>query len=364
MAKFLKLKKFFQKVFKKTFQSFFIFFYGRISRKHNNKELNFEQEEINLVGSNKKILANNYLYIINDGRVYTDLNEHVAIIKDNYLLPNISYQQVYGELKNVEFNKTLETGTPRILKKFNGNVLTLVQGASGNNYFHFLFDVITKLKLCEQNFNLNEIDFFYLPGTTSWQKKILSIFNIFEDRMINSQKYRHIKAENLLALEHPWYKEGFVQKEINKIPEWIIFYLREKFLSYKQKFESNDKIFIDRSDSLFNHCKLINNNEVMEFLKDKGFSSYRVSDLDFFEQIYLFNNAKIIIGPHGAAFTNLIFSNPGLKLIEILPEDHLSIKCEKFSKILNFNLKKIKVPRIKNNINGDMFLKIDKIINF
>ena len=123
--------------------------------------------------------------------------------------------------------------------------------------------------MCEQNFNLNKIDFFYLPGTTSWQKKILSTFNIFEDRMINSQKYRHIKAENLLALEHPWYKEGFVQKEINKIPEWIIFYLREKFLSYKQKFESNDKIFIDRSDSLFNHCKLINNNEVMEFLKDK-----------------------------------------------------------------------------------------------
>ena len=127
------------------------------------------------------------MYVINNGRVYTDLNEHVAIIKDNYLLPNISYQQVYGELKNVEFNKTLETGTPRILKKFNGNVLSLVQGASGNNYFHFLFDVITKLKLCEQNFNLNKIDFFYLPGTTSWQKKILSIFNIFEDRMINSQ---------------------------------------------------------------------------------------------------------------------------------------------------------------------------------
>ena len=63
------------------------------------------------------------MYIVNDGRVYTDLNEHVAIIKDNYLLPNISYQQVYGELKNVEFNKTLETGTPRILKKYNGNVL-------------------------------------------------------------------------------------------------------------------------------------------------------------------------------------------------------------------------------------------------
>ena len=33
-------------------------------------------------------------------------------------------------------------------------------------------------------------------------------------------------------------------------------------------------------------------------------------------------NAKIIIGPHGAAFSNIIFSNPGLHLFELIFQMH------------------------------------------
>lgn len=348
----MRIKKIFQNIFKKTFQLLFILLYGKIIKDKNQQKINYKIEKIN---------TNNSLYEIKNGRVYTDLVEHVAVIKDNFLLPNISYQQVHGDFKSIDFNKTLITGTPRFLKKFKGNILSLVQGASGNNYFHFLFDVVTKIKLCEQNLNLDQIDFFYLPGMSNWQKKILSVFKIYEDRMINSVQYRHIQADTLFALEQPWYKKGFVQTEINEIPDWIIYSLREKFLSYEKKFKSNDKIFIDRSDSLYNHCKLINNKEIIRFLSDNGFSSYRVSELDFFEQIYLFHNAKIVIGPHGAAFTNLIFSDPELKIIEIIPENHSSLKCKKFSEILDFNYKRIELPKKDNHKDGDMFLEIDEI---
>ncbi len=360
----MKIKKIFQNIFKKTFQFLFVFLYGRIIKNQSLQEINYEQEKIIISNFKEKINTNNYLYKVKNGRVYTDLVEHVAIIQDNFILPNISYQQVHGEFKDINFNKTLTTGTPRFLKKFKGSILSLVQGASGNNYFHFLFDIATKLKLCEQNLNLNKIDFFYLPGISKWQKKILSVFKINEDRMINSLQHRHIQADTLFALEQPWYKKGFVQNEINEIPDWIIYSLREKFLPYEQKFKSNDKIFIDRSDSLYNHCKLINNKEIIKFLSDNDFSIYRVSELDFFEQIYLFHNAKIIIGPHGAAFTNLIFSNPGLKIIEIIPENHSSKKCKKFSKILNFDYNRIELPKIDNNQDGDMFLEINELKKF
>ena len=74
----------------------------------------------------------------------TDLTEHVAIIKDNKIIPEISYQQVKGELMDITYNKVLHSGTNRIIKDFDGTVLSLVQGASGNNYFHFLFDIILK----------------------------------------------------------------------------------------------------------------------------------------------------------------------------------------------------------------------------
>jgi len=108
-------------------------------------------------------------------------------------------------------------------------------------------------------------------------------------------------------VDHPWYHKGIFQDELKNIPSWIVFWLRDKFLSMALKFENSKKIFIDRSDSKYKHCQLQSNNEIINFLKKKGFKSYRLSELDFFEQIYLFKNAEFIIGPHGAFVTNLIF---------------------------------------------------------
>ena len=42
---------------------------------------------------------------------------------------------------------------------------------------------------------------------------------------------------------------------------------------------------------------------------------------------------KVIIGPHGAAF-NIIFSKQGLKLVELIPSDHLSKNVKKFQTYL------------------------------
>ena len=352
----MKIKKLFQYIFKKFFQFIFKLYYGKLKLIEINNE-NVNKQHINFISCNTNTyFIDKNFYKISNGRIYTDLVEHVAIIKDNKVLPNISYQQVNGEHKNAEFNTVFKVGTPRIIKNLNGNVLSLVQGASGNNYFHFLFDVVTKIILCDKIIKLKYIDNYYLPGCSDWQKKILSTFDIYEDRMIDSRMVRHVKADEVLAIEHPWYNSGFVQEQIKNLPEWIIHLLREKFLNYAKKFEANDKIFIDRSDSHYSHCKLENNEEIINYLSEKGFQSYQVSKLDFFEQIYLFNNAKIIIGPHGAAFTNIIFSKVGLKIIELVPHNHKTVKCEKISNILGFNYKKIKLKNIDNfsKEKGDM----------
>ena len=355
----MKIKKLFQHVFKKFFQFIFKLYYGNLKL----TELNSIELETNLIkfikiGKNTFPVDKEF-YKIKNARIYTDLVEHVAIIKDNKIIPEISYQQIKGVHKSIEFNKVYKDGTPRFIKKIRGNVLSLVQGASGNNYFHFLFDVVTKLNLCNEVNSLKQINYFYLPGSFHWQKKILSTFNIFEDRIIDSRESRHIMADEIFALEHPWYQKGYVQDQIKYLPEWIIFSLRDKFLRFAKKFNTLDKIFIDRSDSIYNHCKIINNNEVIEFLSNNGFQSFQVSKLDFFEQIYLFNNAKIIIGPHGAAFSNIIFSEPGLKIIEYMPHNHLSVKCQKISNILNFNYKKIKLLNINNFPSKEGDMKID-----
>ena len=37
------------------------------------------------------------------------------------------------------------------------------------------------------------------------------------------------------------------------------------------------------------------------------------------DQVNIFRSADFILGPHGAAFTNLAFSKPGAKFIEFFP---------------------------------------------
>ena len=358
----MKIKKFFQYLFKKSFQLIFLGIYGNIKSSYKDLETQIKKHNIKRVKIGNQIFkVNKNIYEIKNGRIYTDLVENVAIIKNNYLLPNVSYQQINGVLKKEKYNKVLIDGTNRLKKKVKGNILSLVQGASGNNYFHFLFDIVPKIFLIQEANLLKNIDFFYLPNDLSWQHKILSTFGITRKKIINSNKFRHIEADKIYAVEHPWYTKGKVQEEINNIPSWIIFFLRKKFLKNYKKKNSVKKIFIDRSDSIFNHCKLVNNEEIKHFLFENNFKSYQVSKLDFFEQINLFHNAKVIIGPHGAAFTNIIFSKPGLRLIELIPKNHGSLKCKKISKLLKFNYKRIELKRLINqneNIKGDMKISI------
>ena len=144
--------------------------------------------------------------------------------------------------------------------------------------------------------------------------------------------------------------------------------MRNKFINLSKKIECSKKIFIDRSDSKFNHCKLINNDEIKNFLIKNGFQSFQISKLDFFEQVYLFKNAEIIISPHGAALSNIIFSNSNLRLIELIPKLHPSRKCERISKILGFNYLRVELENkiSKSDQIGDMEISknsLEKILD-
>ena len=130
-----------------------------------------------------------------------------------------------------------------------------------------------------------------------------------------------------------------------------------------KKFDCNNKIFIDRSESKFKHCQFQNNNEIIHFLDSKGYTSYKVGHLDFLEQVYLFSNAKTIIGAHGAAFSNIVFCKPQTNIIEVLPDTHNSKKCERLSDILNLNYKKILTPKLSDNKDkfGDINLELKEL---
>ncbi len=353
------LRKKLQLIYKSLISQIFKLIYGRIVLPKKNQE-SIKFKEINKADHKYK-----FVEIIN-GRIFTDYVENVAIISKNQIINHVSYQQVKGEFKEPSFNVVIKKGTPKFKKKINGKVFSLVQGASGNNYFHWMFDILPRLIILEKIYPLSEIDYFYCPQIKPWQLQTLSIFKIKEDKIINSNYYRHILADKVLAVSHPWYQKGRILNEAKNLPNWIIDEISSKFEVHAKKFECNDKFFIDRRESKYNHCQIINDEDVKAYLKKKGFAVYRVGELNFFEQIYLFQNAKIIIGAHGAAFANLIFCKPNTKVLDIIPENHPNTVDATIAKFKNLNFEFVRTKKLSDEkkLAGDIFLPLDKVENF
>ena len=299
------------------------------------------------------------IYVIKNARIYTDNNENVAIIKNDLILPYISFQQINGILCGTKFNTVLKKGTPAFKKKIIGNVFNLCQGASGNNYSHFLFDILPKIYLLSSKIDLKEIDHFYVSEPKQWQIKIFGKLGISKSKLLSSKKYNHIIADKVYAVDHPWYKKGNIHHGVKEMPSWIFIKNRKVFLKeYNKKFSK--KIFLDRSDSNYNHCQINDLKNLIKFVQKNKFKSYQAGLLSFDDQINLFNNASIVLGAHGASLANIVFCKPGTKIIEIIPADHPNRKCERISKILKLKYFRIQTPPNNNDSNYPFKIDLDK----
>lgn len=344
----------FKNIYKFFIYQIFKIIYGKILIKKKIDVLAVQSRDILFNKEN----INYQTHIIKNGRIYTDYVSNVAVICKSNLYKKTSFEGINSKKKKI-FSKIFKIGTPKLKKKFKGTVLSLVQGASGSNYFHWMFDILPKIFICSKNISLSSINYLYLPEINILQKQTLKLLNI-KSKIINSKKFRHISADKIITVDHPWYKRGYFSKYSMNIPSWIVFWLRKNFLNKKKKFKCNKRIYIDRSDSKFTHSQIINNKETYKLLKKYNFKKYKIANFNFFRQIYLFWNSKFIISAHGAALTNLTFCKPNTKVIEIRSNKNFGRYFERISKINKLNYSLIKTSKITSP-SGDILVPLNKL---
>lgn len=76
---------------------------------------------------------------------------------------------------------------------------------------------------------------------------------------------------------------------------------------------TSERVFIPRRGNR----RLINNDEVTQFLEAKGFITYYLEDLSHREKWSILRNAKEVVIVHGAGSANLVFNRVGLNTPEI-----------------------------------------------
>jgi len=255
-----------------------------------------------------------FVVIIPHGRLWSyesktlNIRTSALINADDIILEDVSL-----EFKTLNFLK-MHTALSQIrlpaVHKIDGNVAVLAS-AAGNNYFHWMADVLPRLHLLEcSGVDLSQIDKFVVNSFQEpFQKETLSDLGIPQDKLIESSTYHHIKADRLFVPSLP--------AETTLPPVWVCNFLRDKFLHplITERANQPKRIYVSRSDT--NSRRITNEASLIEILLPLGFSIVALSSLTVQEKASLFANAEVIIGPHSSGFTNFAFCQPGTKVIEI-----------------------------------------------
>lgn len=237
----------------------------------------------------------------------------------------------------------------------------LLSTANDNNYYHCLFQIAPKVWQVQKNgYTLEQIDHFLLEKSTfDFQKEILDKLGIDENKIIGLKSNRGIKAEQMLLTPSFWKPEP-----------WFCHKIKSLFLENSMQLKGPKRIYISRRKAKFR--KLINEEKFLEALAQFNFQLIFTEGLTIKEQARIFNEAEIIISPHGAAFSNIVFCEEDTKILELRALSHsgdLGLVFEQLSSICKLQHYTYYCEEIENDFGRrpkfkDLKVDIQEITNF
>lgn len=241
------------------------------------------------------VTLNNILYCSRNHLLMTDLPRRIIA---NSVATDVPHN--YMVLEDMFVKKT---------EKISG-VCTVFQSFPPQVYYHRLIDYlprayhlhnpeyknIEEIKVvCS---NLSEIEKFFLSKLIPKNAKILLV-DCQKNYLIENLIYPSFLTKINSAYLPAEYLEFFHQKVCPKSPR-----------------KKDKRIFISRKDAAMR--RILNEEELLDVLKKYHFQEYVLEELTIAEQIELFYDAEVVIGSHGAGFSNIIFSEK-IHVIELFP---------------------------------------------
>jgi len=243
-----------------------------------------------------------FVAVLPNGRAWADVVTTAVITSDNKLVADIS-------MGCAELVITSDKLPPA--EHVDGDVAFLSARWGGAAYFHWMFDVITRFDLLQRSGLIETIDKFVVNASdSSYQAETLEILGIPQDKLLESRCNLHITADKLIVPSISYDGAGAVSK-------WKCEFLKQRFLNEQQPLNTDysERIYISRQQASYR--RIVNDEEVLQYLEKFGFRSVKLETMSVPEQAACLAAAKIVVAPHGGGLTNLVFCSPGTKVIEI-----------------------------------------------
>lgn len=285
------------------------------------------------------------VYELASGNVFSDtglvITDDAKVITQSAGSPEFSKQFTIESLAHQDFARPAVT--PHFLlssiknlpaTRINKNISPLIPRY--NNYYHWMVGTVPKIRYVEKyQEKTGESVTFLLPHNPSqWVKQTLSLLGCTSEQFLVAQEPIY-KPHRTVVPPHP-----FPGQEDDY--RWIRHRVFENLKTENYQGPS-EKVYISRENAIGR--RVVNKNSLMEMLSDHGFKKYHLEDRTVAENIRLFSNADMVVSPHGAGLTDIMFcddctvvelfgsreNNAYELLCNDLDLDYVGIKCEPVS---------------------------------
>jgi capsular polysaccharide biosynthesis protein len=228
-------------------------------------------------------------------------NQGAVVTDDGRLLGDVSRE---FEKEEHSIFKQLKLVPPVILS----GTSVILSASGADMYYHWMFDILPRLQLLKTaGFDSSSIDHYILDyRDIPFQREALATLDIPLKKICRANDHFgfHIRAERLIVPSLP--------SRLDEVAAFACRFLRETFLNEHTCSSYGERIYLKRSGKR----SITNELEIEDYLQEQGFETILCEQYTIAQQAVIFNNARIIVGPHGAAFSNVVFCKPGTKVLE------------------------------------------------
>jgi capsular polysaccharide biosynthesis protein len=171
-------------------------------------------------------------------------------------------------------------------------------------YFHWFSDAIPRLWAARKYINDHHV---LLPNEYKNIRYVIDSLDILNIQFSFFNPLKKVSVKSLLLPGHIGGTGHFNSHIMREI--------RNEFLKSSSKTRVFRRIYVSRRKANFR--RLLNEADLEDLLKDFGFETRVLEDLNLLDQIQLFSETAIALGPHGAGLTNMLFMRTNSKIIEL-----------------------------------------------
>jgi hypothetical protein len=177
-------------------------------------------------------------------------------------------------------------------------------------FFHWMVEALPRMAVLGAFAKV--LDGLFVPSPLErYHKESLRALGIDAAKLIPLDVHSHY------APEHLFVPRAFA---MYNPPRWLAPWYKSVYLDSRAATAVgafSKRIYISRGDAPAR--RVANESEVVDLLERRGFEPVQLSAHSFEEQARIFNQAGIVVAPHGAGLSHIVFCEPNAAIVDIMP---------------------------------------------